>query len=121
MVRSAAGAGAGIADFDREYRFIKTIALSVFNTRESTTWHFGPLRFTYRVLFNLDPVDSREVFIEVDGCTHFWRDDPLFIFDDTYFHRSVNAVDHVRYCLFMDIVRAQSRAGTHCSTARCTR
>ena len=94
-----------IADFEREYRFIKTIALSVFNTREHTTWHFGPLRFTYRVLFNLDPVDSPEVFIEVDGRTHYWRDDPLFIFDDTYFHRSVNGVDHVRYCLFMDIVR----------------
>jgi beta-hydroxylase len=94
-----------IPAFERDYRYIKTIALSVFNTRESTTWHFGPLRLTYRVLFNLDPVDSREVFIEVDGRTHYWADDPLFIFDDTYFHRSVNGVDHVRYCLFMDIVR----------------
>jgi beta-hydroxylase len=94
-----------IPAFEREYRFIKTIALSVFNTRESTKWHFGPLRFTYRVLFNLDPVDSRDVFIEVDDTTHYWADDPLFIFDDTHFHRSVNGVDHVRYCLFMDIVR----------------
>lgn len=94
-----------IPGFERKYRFIKTIALSVFNRREATSWHFGPLRLTYRVLFNLDPVDSREVFIEVDGCTHHWVDDPLFIFDDTYFHRSVNGVDQVRYCLFMDIVR----------------
>lgn len=94
-----------IPAFEREYRFIKTIALSVFNTRESTKWHFGPLRFTYRVLFNLDPVDSRDVYIEVDGRRRYWTDDPLFIFDDTYFHRSVNDVDHVRYCLFMDIVR----------------
>jgi beta-hydroxylase len=94
-----------IPAFERKYRYIKTIALSVFNTRESTKWHFGPLRFTYRVLFNLDPVASRDVFIEVDGRTHYWADDPLFIFDDTYFHRSVNGVDHVRYCLFMDIVR----------------
>jgi beta-hydroxylase len=29
----------------------------------------------------------------------------LFIFDDTFFHRSINDVDDVRYCLFMDIVR----------------
>ncbi len=94
-----------IPAFEREFRFIKTIALSVFNTRESTSWHFGPLRFTYRVLFNLDPVNSHEVFIQVDGRTHYWIENPLFIFDDTYFHRSVNAVDHVRYCLFMDIVR----------------
>jgi aspartyl/asparaginyl beta-hydroxylase (cupin superfamily) len=94
-----------IPAFERNYRFIKTIAVSVFNTRERTSWHFGPLRFTFRVLYNLDPIDSREVFIEVDDRTHYWIDDPLFIFDDTVFHRSINDVDHVRYCLFMDIVR----------------
>jgi aspartyl/asparaginyl beta-hydroxylase (cupin superfamily) len=94
-----------IPAFEREYRFIKTIAVSVFNTRERTSWHFGPLRFTFRVLYNLEPVDSREVFIEVDDKAHYWIDDPLFIFDDTVFHRSINDVDHVRYCLFMDIVR----------------
>ena len=91
--------------FERNYRFIKTIAVSVFNTRERTSWHFGPLRLTFRVLYNLDPVDSREVFIEVDDKIHYWVDDPLFIFDDTVFHRSINDVDYVRYCLFMDIVR----------------
>ena len=94
-----------IPAFERNYRFIKTIAVSVFNTRERTSWHFGPLRLTFRVLYNLDPVDSREVFIEVDDKAHYWIDDPLFIFDDTVFHRSINDVDHVRYCLFMDIVR----------------
>ena len=94
-----------IPAFERNYRFIKTIAVSVFNTRERTSWHFGPLRLTFRVLYNLDPVDSRDVFIEVDDKVHYWVDDPLFIFDDTVFHRSINDVDHVRYCLFMDIVR----------------
>jgi aspartyl/asparaginyl beta-hydroxylase (cupin superfamily) len=94
-----------IPAFERNYRFIKTIAVSVFNTRERTSWHFGPLRFTFRVLYNLDPIDSREVFIEVDDKAHYWIDDPLFIFDDTVFHRSINDVDNVRYCLFMDIVR----------------
>ncbi|MEO8668161.1 MAG: aspartyl/asparaginyl beta-hydroxylase domain-containing protein [Bauldia sp.] len=94
-----------VAGFEREYRYIKTIAVSVFNTRQQTSWHFGPLRLTFRVLYNLEPIDSRDVFIEVDDRTHYWVDDPLFIFDDTAFHRSVNDVDHVRYCLFMDIVR----------------
>jgi aspartyl/asparaginyl beta-hydroxylase (cupin superfamily) len=94
-----------IPAFDKEYRFIKTIALSVFNTRERTSWHFGPLRLTFRVLYNLDPIDSRDVYIEVDDKVHYWSDNPLFIFDDTMFHRSINDVDHVRYCLFMDIVR----------------
>jgi aspartyl/asparaginyl beta-hydroxylase (cupin superfamily) len=94
-----------IPAFEQEYRYIKTIALSVFNTRERTSWHFGPLRLTFRVLYNLEPIDSRDVFIEVDDKVHYWSDNPLFIFDDTMFHRSINDVDHVRYCLFMDIVR----------------
>jgi beta-hydroxylase len=94
-----------IPAFEQEYRYIKTIAVSVFNTREKTSWHFGPLRLTFRVLYNLDPVDSDDVFINVDDKTHYWNKQPLFVFDDTLFHRSVNDVDQTRYCLFMDIVR----------------
>ena len=94
-----------IPAFGRDYRYIKTIAVSVFNTREATSWHFGPLRLTFRVLYNLDPIDSDNVFINVDDKTHFWKQQPLFVFDDTLFHRSVNDADQVRYCLFMDIVR----------------
>jgi aspartyl/asparaginyl beta-hydroxylase (cupin superfamily) len=94
-----------IPEFERDFRHIKTIAISVLNTRERTSRHFGPLRLTFRVLYNLEPVDSRDVFIEVDGVTHYWNENPLFIFDDTFFHRSINDVDQIRYCLFMDIVR----------------
>jgi aspartyl/asparaginyl beta-hydroxylase (cupin superfamily) len=94
-----------IPAFEKEYRYIKTIAVSVFSTRERTSWHFGPLRLTFRVLYNLDPVDSDQVFINVDDKTHFWNKQPLFIFDDTLFHRSVNDVEQMRYCLFMDIMR----------------
>lgn len=98
-------AGLHIPEFERGYRYIKTIAVSVFRERERTSRHFGPLRLTFRVLYNLDPVDSRAVAIEVDGQTHYWKDEPLFIFDDTFFHQSINDVDTARYCLFMDIVR----------------
>jgi aspartyl/asparaginyl beta-hydroxylase (cupin superfamily) len=94
-----------LPEFEQEFRYIKTIAESVFNTRESTSRHFGPVRFTFRVLYNLDPAPGHDVFIEANGTTHYWSEDPLFIFDDTVFHRSVNGVDHIRYCLFMDIVR----------------
>jgi beta-hydroxylase len=94
-----------IPELEREHRYIKTVAISVFNTRERTSWHFGPLRLTLRVLYNLDPIDSREVYIQADDKTHYWIDDPLFIFDDTFFHCSINGVDKVRYCLFMDITR----------------
>ena len=94
-----------IPAFERDYRFIKTIAVSVFNTRESTSWHFGPLRLTFRILYNLDPIDSDQVYIDVDNKRHYWREQPLFVFDDTLFHRSVNNADQARYCLFMDIAR----------------
>jgi beta-hydroxylase len=91
--------------FEREYRYIKTIAVSVFNERERTSWHFGPLRLTFRVLYNLEPVNDPDVYIQVDDRVHRWMDNPLFIFDDTAFHRSINGVAEARYCLFMDIVR----------------
>lgn len=94
-----------IPEFEQDFRHIKTIAISVLNTRERTSRHFGPLRLTFRVLYNLEPVDSADVFIEVDGVTHYWNENPLFIFDDTFFHRSINDVDQIRYCLFMDIIR----------------
>ncbi len=94
-----------IPEFDAPHRYIKTIAVSVFSTRESTSRHFGPLRLTFRVLYNLEPPPTDDVFIEVDGEVHRWRNDPLFIFDDTVFHQSVNDRDETRYCLFMDIAR----------------
>jgi beta-hydroxylase len=94
-----------IPAFEQDYRFIKTIAVSVFSTRERTSWHFGPLRLTFRVLYNLEPLGNPDAYIEVDDRVHRWIDDPLFIFDDTAFHRSTNGGEQARYCLFMDIVR----------------
>lgn len=94
-----------IPEFDPDFRYVRTIGVSVFNRRESTTVHFGPLRFTLRVLYNLDPSNSENVFIEVMGRKHLWRDDPLFIFDDTLMHRSVNDSDDLRYCMFVDVLR----------------
>ena len=105
------GTALNIPAFAGDYRYIKTIAISAFNTRERTSWHFGPLRLTFRVLYNLDPIDSRDVFIEVDDRVNYWRDNPLFIFDDTMFHRSINEVDCPRYCLFMDMVRPNHAEG----------
>jgi beta-hydroxylase len=100
-----------IPAFEQDFKYIKTIAVSVFNQRESTSRHFGPLRFTFRVLYNLDPAPGKDVFIEADGVTNYWSEQPLFIFDDTVFHRSVNLANQTRYCLFMDIVRPNYAPG----------
>jgi beta-hydroxylase len=93
-----------VAEFNKDYKYIKTIAVSVFSKRESTSWHFGPLRLTLRILYNLIPVDA-EIFVECGKAKNYWHKNPLFIFDDTLLHRSVNEYDGRRYCVFMDIIR----------------
>ncbi len=94
-----------IEEFNRDFRFVRTIAVSVFSGHESTSFHFGQLRMTLRVLYNLTPIKSDKIFIECQGEKHYWHDDPLFIFDDTLLHRSVNECDGRRYCVFLDIIR----------------
>jgi beta-hydroxylase len=94
-----------VLEFHRPYRFIRTIGVSIFNKRQSTGKHYGPLRVTLRVLYNINTIDSRDVYIKVGNHTHFWKDEKLFIFDDTLQHQSCNESDGVRYCMFVDILR----------------
>jgi len=94
-----------VPDFHRPYRYVRTIGVSVFNTRQSTGKHFGPLRVTLRMLYNVNDIASDDVYIQVGGHVHRWRADKLFIFDDTLQHQSCNQSDEVRYCLFVDILR----------------
>lgn len=94
-----------IPQFHRSFRTIATIGVSTFNARHSTSWHFGVFRTMTRVLYNLNPSDSDGAWIQVGKVRHYWKDDPLFIFDDTLFHQSVNDTDEKRYCAFIDIIR----------------
>jgi aspartyl/asparaginyl beta-hydroxylase (cupin superfamily) len=91
--------------FHRDYKYIKTIGVSVFNKKESTSRHFGPLRATFRVLYNVNTMDDNSAYIVVGDTTNYWRESKLFIFDDTLLHQSFNDSDKARYCLFVDIVR----------------
>lgn len=91
--------------FHQKYHYIRTIGVSGFNRFKSTSRHFGPLRLTLRVLYNLNPVRHDGVYIDVYKTRHYWHDNPLFIFDDTFVHQSFNEADQRRYCLFIDIVR----------------
>jgi beta-hydroxylase len=84
---------------------VRTIGVSIFNTRQSTGKHFGPLRVTLRVLYSINDIKSEDVYIKVGGHINRWRDNKLFIFDDTLQHQSCNESDEVRYCLFVDILR----------------
>jgi len=94
-----------IAEFNARLNYVRTIAVSVFEGNESTSFHFGPLRLTLRVLYNLTPVESEEIFLECGRTRHYWHKDPLFIFDDTLMHRSANNHEGRRYCVFMDVIR----------------
>lgn len=94
-----------VPEFNQRFRYIRTIAVSVFSGRESTSWHFGPLRLTLRVLYNLAPAPTDKIFVECGKVKNVWHENPLFIFDDTLLHRSVNEHDGRRYCVFMDVIR----------------
>ncbi|WP_024298878.1 aspartyl/asparaginyl beta-hydroxylase domain-containing protein [Methylomicrobium lacus] len=91
--------------FHQDYKYIKTIGVSVFNKKESTDEHFGPLRATLRVLYNINDVKDSASYIKVRKRENHWCDNKLFIFDDTLSHQSFNQTDAPRYCLFVDIVR----------------
>jgi aspartyl/asparaginyl beta-hydroxylase (cupin superfamily) len=91
--------------FHRDYKYIKTIGISVFSKKESTSKHFGPLRATFRVLYNVNTMDDKSAYIVVGDTTNYWKDSKLFIFDDTLLHQSFNESDKSRYCLFVDIAR----------------
>ena len=94
-----------IEEFNNEYKYIKTIGVSLFREKTSTSRHFGPLRMTYRILYNFNKVKKEGSFIEADGRIHKWKSDPLFIFDDTLIHQSFNEEDDLRFCAFIDIIR----------------
>jgi beta-hydroxylase len=100
-----------VPEFHREYKYIRTIGVSVFTKKQSTGKHFGPLRITLRVLYNINQIDSDKVYIKVGTHTNYWRDNKLFIFDDTLQHQSCNQSDAVRYCMFVDILRPSLMPG----------
>lgn len=88
-----------------DYRFIKTIGVSVFNRKASTSAHFGPTRATLRILYNINDMLGEAAHIVVGDVDHYWSKEKLFIFDDTLLHQSFNESDQVRYCIFADIAR----------------
>ncbi|NNE67763.1 MAG: aspartyl/asparaginyl beta-hydroxylase domain-containing protein [Pyrinomonadaceae bacterium] len=94
-----------LSEFDRPFKYLRSAGISVFNKKSSTGLHFGPLRVTIRVLYNLNKMRNDDVFIEVGDYKQKWKDDPLFIFDDTLRHRSVNESGELRVCVFADVLR----------------
>ena len=91
--------------FHQPWKYVQTIGVSVFNRRVTTSKHFGYLRASLRVLYNLNDMKDDSAYITVGGTTSFWRQNKLFIFDDTLLHLSANETEQPRYCLFVDIIR----------------
>jgi hypothetical protein len=94
-----------VPEYHEEYQFVQTIGVSVFNKKQSTSKHFGPIRPTLRVLYNINDITDRTAYIDCNEQRHYWCDKKLYIFDDTLMHQSVNETDQARYCLFVDILR----------------
>lgn len=91
--------------FHEDFRFVRTIGVSAFRERERTSKHFGPFRPSFRVLYCLNEIKDESAYIKVGPVEHRWKNDRLFIFDDTLLHQSFNETDAPRYVLFVDIVR----------------
>lgn len=94
-----------IPEFHQGWKYIKTIGVSVFNKKASTSKHFGFMRASLRVLYNINDMEDDSAYIVVGNTTQYWRENKLFIFDDTLLHQSFNETDQIRYCMFVDIVR----------------
>jgi aspartyl/asparaginyl beta-hydroxylase (cupin superfamily) len=110
-----------IPEFHVQFKYIRTIGVSIFNKKQSTGKHFGPLRITLRVLYNINQIDSDQVYIKVGNRINYWRENKLFIFDDTLQHKSCNQSDEVRYCIFADILRPSILPGLMSATLACVR
>ncbi len=76
---------------------------------------------TLRVLYNINQINSDQVYIKVGNHTNYWRDNKLFIFDDTLQHQSCNQSDEIRYCMFVDILRPSLFPGCMSATLTCVR
>jgi len=94
-----------IPTFHQPWKYIQTIGVSVFNKKVSTSKHFGFMRASLRILYNLNDINHHSAYIVVGDKTSYWRENKLFIFDDTLLHESVNETDQTRYCLFVDMAR----------------
>ena len=92
-------------EFNRKFRFVRTIGVSAFRERERTSRHFGPFRPSLRVLYCLNENVGEKAYIKVGPIENHWRENKLFIFDDTLLHQSFNETDEPRYVLFVDIIR----------------
>ncbi len=98
-------AAVDVPGFDGPWTYVKTIGLSVFNKRTTTSPHFGWLRPTLRLLYNINDMQDKSAYIVVGNKTNYWCENKLFIFDDTLLHLSANETDQPRYCMFVDILR----------------
>jgi aspartyl/asparaginyl beta-hydroxylase (cupin superfamily) len=94
-----------IPAFHQPWKYVRTIGVSVFNKKVSTSKHFGFLRPSLRLLYNLNDMKDDSAYIVVGDTTSYWRENKLFIFDDTLLHQSFNETEQTRYCLFVDIIR----------------
>ena len=79
-----------IPAFHQPWKYIQTIGVSVFNKKVSTSWHFEFMRASLRILYNLNDMTDHSAYITVGGKTSYWRENKLFIFDDTLLHYSAN-------------------------------
>ena len=66
--------------FAQPWNYIQTIGVSVFNKKVSTSKHFGFMRATFRILYNLNDMNDRFAYIVVGDKISYWRDEQAIHF-----------------------------------------
>jgi beta-hydroxylase len=110
-----------VPGFRQSWKYIETIGVSVFSRKISTSKHFGYMRASLRVLYNLNDMTDRSAYITVGDTTSYWRENKLFIFDDTLLHESINETEQTRHCLFVDMIRPSPFPGVMRFVITCIR
>jgi hypothetical protein len=54
-------ASVDVPEYREKFKYIRTIGVSIFNKKQSTDKHYGPLRVTYRVLYNINTITDPNV------------------------------------------------------------
>ena len=63
--------------FHQSWKYVQSIGVSVFNRRVTTSKHFGYLRASLRVLYNLNDMKDDSAYIVVGGIISSWRENKL--------------------------------------------
>jgi len=89
-----------------KYPEVVSAYFSVLGPRKMLNPHHGPWCGVFRMHLGLIiPTDGNGCTLVNNKIPYRWKEGEVVVFDDTYEHLAVNATDHDRVVLFIDVLR----------------